>query len=720
MTWLTNVSIHPSLPVLATGNNTLGAIRIWQFDPALLRQAVASKHPAHYANAKVVLVGNTGVGKSGLGFVLATEKYRPTDSTHGRHVWTLSSETVRLEPWMTVDRETLLWDLAGQPGYRLIHQLHLNEVAVALVLFDSQSEIDPFAGVPYWAQALDQATKGYPLVKFLVSSRSDRGGLKASRARINEVMERYGFSRYFETSAKSGSGVRELWQSISASIQWDKLPKVSTTELFRAAKRFLIAQKKQGLVIVGQSELFGRFSRSKKGAGATEKVFATCLAGLESTGLVRRLSFGSHVLLQPEMLDAYCGWMASAAREQPDGLGFIKEDDALNGNFKMDDERPLKDKPEEKIMLLAMTQEVITRNIAQRQATSRGTMLVFPSELNAELPDYPGGYSLAVRFRFRGPISGIYATLAVTLLNSTVFEKKSLFKNAALFVGPQSQVCGFAIEYPDRTDEALGQLTVFFEKETATEVRLLFLRFVNNQLKLLALDNSVQRERIYHCAECNFTIPQEVVDLRKKRKDSTVPCSVCLQHFPLHDLEEIEVRDTQLQTINAQAAEERERQARMTILDERKKTDEFHLFLCHNSKDKPAVRELAKALLAQGVLSWMDEEGLLAGDRFPAQLEEKIDRAPVIAVVVGPYKLGRWQTLEYHAALQRSVEDRDERGRPRVRLIPVLLPGATDLPSDLPAFLRGVHAIDLRKNGVQDRDEVRKFVRAIFHETGPY
>lgn len=719
-TWPPNVSFHPSLPILATGADRLGGLHIWEFDPAVLRQAVASKHPAHYANAKVVLVGNTGVGKSGLGFVLATEKYRPTDSTHGRHVWTLSSEKVQSGTRLAGERETLLWDLAGQPGYRLIHQLHLNEVAVALVLFDSQSEIEPFAGVSYWAQALDQATKGYPLVKFLVSSRSDRGGVKASRARIDEVMRRYGFSHHFETSAKSGSGVQELRQSISASIQWDKLPKVSTTELFRGAKSFLIAQKKQGLVIARQSELFSRFSCSKKGAGATEEVFATCLAGLESAGLVKRLSFGSHVLLQPEMLDAYCGWMAAAAREQPDGLGFTKEDDALNGNFKMDDDRPLKDKPEEKIMLLAMTQEVITRNIAQRQATSRGTMLVFPSELNAELPDYPGGYSLAVRFRFRGPISGIYATLAVTLLNSMVFEKKRLFKNAALFVGPRNQVCGFAIEYPDHTDDALGQLTVFFEKETATEVRLLFLRFVNQQLKQLALDNSMQRERVYHCPECDFTIPQEVVNLRKTLKASTVACPGCLQHFPLHELDEIEIRDTQLQTIDAQAAEERERQARLAILEERKKTQEFHLFLCHNSKDKPAVRELATALLEQGVLSWMDEKGLLVGDRFPEQLEEKIDRAPVVAVVIGPHKLGRWQTLEYYAALQRSVEDRDENGRQRVRLIPVLLPGATGLPSDLPPFLRGVHAIDLRKNGVQDREEVRKLVRAIFHETSLY
>ena len=68
----------------------------------------------------------------------------------------------------------LLWDLAGQPGYRLIHQLHLNEVAVALIVFDSRSETDPFSGVKYWARALAQARQlegsaAVPLQAYLVA-----------------------------------------------------------------------------------------------------------------------------------------------------------------------------------------------------------------------------------------------------------------------------------------------------------------------------------------------------------------------------------------------------------------------------------------------------------------------------------------------------------------------------------------------------------------------
>jgi hypothetical protein len=117
-----------------------------------------------------------------------------------------------------------LWDLAGQPAYRLIHQLHLGEVAVALVLFDSRSETDPFAGVSYWARALDEATRGFPLVKFLVASRVDRGGPSVSRNRIDAVVKHYGLRRH--TTSQRPTRRRDRGAEPGGChkvIAWDKL-----------------------------------------------------------------------------------------------------------------------------------------------------------------------------------------------------------------------------------------------------------------------------------------------------------------------------------------------------------------------------------------------------------------------------------------------------------------------------------------------------------------
>jgi GTPase SAR1 family protein len=106
-----------------------------------------------------VLLGDSSVGKSGLALVLSGDAFRPTESTHGRHIWTFDRGTVFLQGGQIQTYETLLWDLAGQPGYRLIHQLHLSEVAVALVVFDARSETDPFSGVRHWDRALRAAQR---------------------------------------------------------------------------------------------------------------------------------------------------------------------------------------------------------------------------------------------------------------------------------------------------------------------------------------------------------------------------------------------------------------------------------------------------------------------------------------------------------------------------------------------------------------------------------
>lgn len=706
------LEFHPKQPLLGVSDDTQ-SVQVWSLDLPVLMQAEGARPAAHYSNAKVVLVGNSGVGKSGLSLVLAGRKFQATESTHARQVWMLRTENATINEGIGEVRETLLWDLAGQPGYRLLHQLHLDDVAVALVLFDAQSELDPFAGVPYWAQALDEATRGQSVKKFLVASRVDRGGPKVSQARIDEVRRRYGFDEYFETSAKRRDGVEVLRDAIFAAIWWDKLPRVSTTELFMATRTFLMAQRKRGVTIATQSELLARFRRKRKTDDANAKVFASCLRGLESAGVIRRLAFGQYILLQPELLDDYCGWLIFAARKQPDGLGYIQESDVISGHFPMNDDRPLKGKEEEKIILLATMQEIVSRNIAYRQETGKGTMLVFPSELNTEFPEYPDGYELTVRFRFKGPISAIHATLTVTLINSLVFKKKELFKNVALFEGPQEQVCGVAMDYPDKSDDSLGRLTVFFEPNAAADVRLLFMRFVSQQLKRLALENTVRRERNYYCVHCNLAIPSEFANRRIQRRDTTVICPVCGQHQPIDERAvEIDAQDEALGALGAQADEERERQTRLTILDERRRAKEFDVFLCHSSQDKPLVRQLAKKLEEHGLLAWMDEKGILAGEQFLKKLERTLDQAEVLAVLIGPHGLGQYQEVEYYAALRRSIEERDESGRPRLRLIPVLLPGVGAKPQ-LPTFLRMMNFIDLREQGPDNREQMRKFIEAV-------
>ena len=312
--WPPSLAFHPRLPLLATvgsdpGTNTDQIIHIWELDPAVLLGQEA-KPGAHYVNAKVVLVGDTGVGKTGLSLVLCNQTFEATDSTAGRRVWTFDSREVEVASNVTQTRETLLWDLAGQPGYRVIHQLHLNEVAVALVVFDARSETDPLAGVRHWERALRlahqrQGTSSVPMKKFLVSARNDRGGVSIGDDRLKAVLEEFGFDRYFKTSAKEGWQIKELRAAIEPAIPWEKLPEVASSQLFADIKSFLLEVKKTGRLLAPAGELYddfaGRHPDTAANVANLRDQFDTCIGRLEVRDLIRCLSFGGYVLLQPEL-----------------------------------------------------------------------------------------------------------------------------------------------------------------------------------------------------------------------------------------------------------------------------------------------------------------------------------------------------------------------------------------------------------------------------------
>ncbi|HYU32578.1 MAG TPA: toll/interleukin-1 receptor domain-containing protein [Thermoanaerobaculia bacterium] len=114
----------------------------------------------------------------------------------------------------------------------------------------------------------------------------------------------------------------------------------------------------------------------------------------------------------------------------------------------------------------------------------------------------------------------------------------------------------------------------------------------------------------------------------------------------------------------------------------------FDVFLSHNSKDKPAVRELAEALRARGLKVWLDEWELVPGQPWQEALEEIIETTRSSAVLVGKDGFGPWQDAEMRGCLAEFVE----RKQP---VIPVLLPGAPAEPK-LPLFLRRFTWVDLR------------------------
>jgi GTPase SAR1 family protein len=657
-----------------------------------------------YANAKVLLLGDSGVGKSGLAMVLAGEEFRPTESTHGRRIWRLP---VTEEPdTFGDDREVLVWDLAGQPGYRIVHQLHLSGAAVALILFDSRSETSPLAGVRHWARAVRHAhpVTADGLTTFLVGARTDRGGITVSTERRQQVMADFALDAYFETSAMEGTNVDLLRSRLLAAIDWEQIPKIASTALFAEVKRFVVEQKSSGNLLTPLDELSKAFhtavpsssellqpellspdlsdadAQDASSAGLTA-VFEGCVARLESAGLVKRLKFWDHVLLQPELLDAYASAIVNAARDEPDGLGSILETKVVERDFSIPSTDRVLVERQEQLLVFATLEELIQAELVLREPTKDGMQLVFPSALRRDLPPSQAPKGDGVVFRFEGPIENVYATLVVRLTRSERFARIATWQSAARFAADQGECTVFL-----KSDgEGKAELWIGYDR-VPDYLRLQFERFVHTHLDRRATPGTVTRKRQYSCPEDNtaFT-PEQVEQVRNRGRDSIL-CPVCEHRVMLRDdYQPAPDADQSTAEMDASADVGRNEAAASTVLQGKEKVAEFDVFLCHNWVDKPAVRMLAQDLRARGVRPWLDENELRPGLPWQQVLEEQIQNIPAAIVVVGS-QVGPWQDQELGAFLRQFV-------RRRCPVIPVLLPGAD--PPTLPTLLDGMTWVDL-------------------------
>ena len=542
--WIPALAFHPKLPLLATAGSEPDApkgkrsrlIHLWELDVDLLLGRQVAAPTVHYLNAKVVLVGDTGVGKSGLSLVLNGKPFEATESTPGRHVWTFDLREVAVDGNLKQTRETLLWDLAGQPGYRVIHQLHLNEVSVALVVFDARSETDPLAGVRHWERALRlahqrQGAQSVPMKKFLVSARSDRGTVSVSKERLESVIKEFGFDGYFETSAKEGWQMQELRAAIETAIPWDELPVVTSEELFARIKAFLLKLKETGRLLAPASQLYDEFAREHADLAAAHAnlpaQFETCIGRLENRDLIRRLSFGGYVLLQPELLDAYASAMVNAAKNEPDGLGSIAEDAALAGQFFVPTEQKVGERGQEQLLLNATVEELARHDLALRETASDGRYLVFPSQFNRDYEDAPEPPGKAVAVTFDGPVQSLYSTLAVRLGHSGLFTtgRAEMWRNAAVFTAKAGGKCGL---YLHEFAEARGRLVIFYDQHEgqapSDETRFHFEEFVLAHAQHRSLEGTVELVRFFVCPKCGTPVPDAYVKMLREQKQNEFQC----------------------------------------------------------------------------------------------------------------------------------------------------------------------------------------------------
>ena len=483
-----------------------GVMRVWNLDAPTETKV---EPQTQYTNAKVLLVGDSGAGKTGLSMRLALDTWEPSDSTVGAWATHLKLPISAAED---IEREIWLWDFGGQADQRLIHQLYMEDTALAVLVFDGQKE-DLFESLGQWDRDLTRSSRK-PFIKLLASGRADAGGLRVSRVEVEKFARERGFrSPLFETSSKVGTGCHELKRAIIAGIQWEKIEWRSSPVLFKRLKEEIILLKDEGRVLMRFNELRDalRLRLSGEEANFKDGELKAVVSLLAGPGVVWELKFGSWVLLQPERINAYAQAVIQTLRKDEHELGSIPEEKVLRGNLSYESSvARLEDAEEERIVLLAMHQALVERGLCLREHSEHGTFLIFPSYYGRERPEFVGNPSVLVSFQFSGFLDDIYATLVVRLHHTKPFDQDKLWRYAADFKTLTGKQLGVKLT---RRAEGSGELEVYFDPEIGMDLRIIFSKYVHDHL--LEKSAEVVRLRHYVCPHCGTTVGNREVAMER-------------------------------------------------------------------------------------------------------------------------------------------------------------------------------------------------------------
>ena len=112
-----------------------------------------------------------------------------------------------------------MWDTAGQERFRTITQTYYKGAMGIILVYDCTEE-KSFSNISNWMKQIEQhASKD--VAKVLVGNKADREDKVIDTETGKQLADEYGLD-FFETSAKTGLNITELFDSIAKTIIKDK------------------------------------------------------------------------------------------------------------------------------------------------------------------------------------------------------------------------------------------------------------------------------------------------------------------------------------------------------------------------------------------------------------------------------------------------------------------------------------------------------------------
>eukprot|EP01121_Diplochlamys_sp_Union-15-3_P006216 TRINITY_DN16713_c0_g1_i2.p1 TRINITY_DN16713_c0_g1~~TRINITY_DN16713_c0_g1_i2.p1 ORF type:complete len:203 (-),score=25.63 TRINITY_DN16713_c0_g1_i2:31-639(-) len=158
---------------------------------------------------KVVLIGDSGVGKSSLISQFVDKMF-----TEGFAMTTIDRRTGKVLIGSNIEVKMEIWDTAGQERYRTITSSFYNEANGVMVVYDITNP-ESFDNVPRWLQELERYAPS-EIPKIIIGNKVD---LEADRKVTSQQGKKFATEDcevpHIETSAKENTNVTAAFEMLA-------------------------------------------------------------------------------------------------------------------------------------------------------------------------------------------------------------------------------------------------------------------------------------------------------------------------------------------------------------------------------------------------------------------------------------------------------------------------------------------------------------------------
>jgi small GTP-binding protein len=158
---------------------------------------------------KVVLVGDTQVGKTCIVTRLVSGTFRPSmPATIGAAFQTHSLSTPQGITTLQI------WDTAGQERYRALAPMYYRSAEVAILVYDVTST-ESFEGMQQWVTELSEKAPSFLKVAIVGNKIDLTDDRTVAQGMGKAFAEQHGVKVYAEVSAKTGDGIVNLFTNVA-------------------------------------------------------------------------------------------------------------------------------------------------------------------------------------------------------------------------------------------------------------------------------------------------------------------------------------------------------------------------------------------------------------------------------------------------------------------------------------------------------------------------